>query len=74
MNEVNVLFLAFILSNAYWAFVCLKLTNRVMSRNYSEYVTAARGPVKKQAKPQVLEPDEFAEAQAKQLNAILHVT
>jgi len=34
------LIVAFIGSNIYWALVCLKLTNRIMSKNYAEVVQA----------------------------------
>lgn len=54
----------------YWAKICYQLTNRIMSRNYSELKQA-------EAKPTVLRPlkdedahDPFAENQAKELNSL----
>lgn len=74
MTEAQVLSALLLMTNAYWAIVCFKLTNRLMSRNYHEYVGATKKPAKRDRQEPEPERDEFAENQAKQLNAILHIT
>jgi hypothetical protein len=61
-----------IASNIYWALVCLKLTNRLMSRNYTEFMQSS-------AKPRVIKPqaidmsDPVAERNAKDMNAMIGI-
>lgn len=58
--------------NVFWANVCLKLTNRIMSRNYLEVAQADRKPVP--FKPIVEDDsDPTAERQAKELNSIMGI-
>lgn len=57
------------LSNLFWAFVCLRFANRLMARDFGDYVRNARKPEK--PKPIVLEVDEFAENQAQEINSIM---
>lgn len=62
-----------IVTNAYWAYVCFRLVNRLMSRNFYEFRAAEKRPEKPQVKKPELERDEYAEAQAAQLNSIIHI-
>ena len=59
-------------SNIFWAVVCLKLTNRLMSRNFGEYVQALNKP--KRLKP-ILEDmsDPVAERHASEMNSIIGI-
>lgn len=71
MNEEVILFVAFLASNAFWATVCLKLTNRLMSRNYHEFVSATRKVAPRKRTDFADGPDAFAEAQAEQVNSLM---
>lgn len=53
---------------AYWSFICFKLTDKLMSRNYQEYATYARKPDK--VIEQVDQYDPAMDEQAKKANAI----
>ncbi len=57
-------------SNAYWAFVCLKLTNRLMSRNYGELLQAQNKPVRIKPIPEDLS-DPVAERHANDMNSLI---
>ena len=59
-------------SNAYWALVCLKLTNRLMSRNFAEYTQAVR-PVKALKPVPEDMSDPVAERNARDMNAMIGV-
>jgi hypothetical protein len=61
-----------IASNAYWALVCLKLTNRLMSRNYAEYAQSAYRPKPTKPIPQDMS-DPVAERNAKDMNAMIGI-
>jgi len=64
-----------IVTNIFWAFVCLKFTNRLMSRNFYEFKAADQSrPTKQVPKIVIPETDEYAEAQAKELNSILNIS
>lgn len=73
MNEwfiVGILIVLMIAQNIFWAKICLKLTNRIMSRNYAELRQAEQTPVS--SRPlQEEEVDLFAEKQARELNSML---
>lgn len=71
MTEEAILFFAFLASNIFWAVVCLKLTNRLMSRNYHEFVGATKKVAPKKRADIDDGPDAFAEAQAEQLNSLM---
>lgn len=63
-----------IAQNALWANICLKLTNRIMSRNYLEVAQGEKKPQKPLR--QIVEEDDsdpVAERQAKELNSIMGV-
>lgn len=71
---IGILVALMIAQNIFWAFICLKLTNRIMSRNYQEVVQAER----KTLPPQLVVDeddtvDHVAERQAKELNSIMGV-
>ena len=74
MIEVSFITLVAVLisSNIYWALVCLKFTNRLMSRNYAEYAQAVYRP-----KPIKLEEpdlsDPIAEQNARDMNAMIGI-
>lgn len=53
--ELIILSALLILSNGYWAFVNNKLTNKLMSRNYTDYQVATTITEKKSAKIEKLE-------------------
>ena len=59
-----------LLSNGFWATVCLKLTNRLMSRNYGELIQATKKPIKIQSVPEDMS-DPVAETNAHNMNAII---
>lgn len=74
MIEINfyILVALLIASNAYWATVCLKLTNRLMSRNYIEFTQANKKP----SKPVVVKDDisdPVAEQNARDMNAMIGI-
>ena len=71
VSEELILFIAFLASNTFWAVVCLKLTNRLMSRNYHEFVSATKKVVPRKRDDAADGPDAFAEAQAEQLNSLM---
>lgn len=73
MIEVSLIALL-MATNIFWAYVCLKLTNRLMSRSYHEYAMAEKKPVKRAVVENSPEVDEFAESQARQLNALMGTT
>ena len=72
MIELSLVTLVLLLvaSNAYWAFVCLKLTNRLMSRNYGELLQAENKPVRLKPVPEDLS-DPIAERHAADMNSLI---
>ncbi len=61
-----------IASNIYWASVCLKLTNRLMSRNYGELIQATNKPTNLMSAPEDMS-DPVAERHAKEMNSLMGV-
>lgn len=59
-------------SNIFWATVCLKLTNRLMSRNYAELVQVSKKPTRLKPIPEDMS-DPVAERHAKELNSLMGV-
>ena len=72
MIELSLITLVALLvaSNIYWASVCLKLTNRLMSRNYGELIQATNKPVRLKPMPEDTS-DPLAESHAAQANSLL---
>ena len=72
MTEVSlyVIVALLIASNSYWAFVCLKLTNRLMSRNYGELIQATAKPVRLKPLAEDMS-DPVAESHADTMNSML---
>ena len=70
MTESIVLTVALLGSNIYWAWVCLKLTNRLMSRNYGELVQADNKPKLIKPLPEDMS-DPIAERHAKEMNSMM---
>lgn len=73
MTEALVLIALLIGSNIYWASICFKLTNRLMSRNYFEFKQSERKPIKSKPELVIDEPDEYAEAQAREINTLMNM-
>jgi hypothetical protein len=71
VSEETLIFIAFMLSNAFWAFVCFKLVNRLMSRNYHEFVSATRKVTPRKQSDLADGPDPYAESQANQMNSLM---
>ncbi len=59
-----------IASNIYWASVCLKLTNRLMSRNYGELIQSERKPTLIKPPPEDMS-DPVAERNAEHMNSLM---
>ena len=59
-----------IASNVYWALVCLKLTNRLMSKNYGEFIQAERKPMNLKPPPEDTS-DPVAERHARAMNSMI---
>lgn len=59
-------------SNIFWAITCFRLTDRLMSRNYQEFVTGERllKPTNVSAKPKVALVDSIAEDHADKANRL----
>ncbi len=72
MNEISfyVLVALLIASNSYWALICLKLTNRLMSRNYGELLQAENKPQRLKPVPEDLS-DPVAERHANDMNSLI---
>ncbi len=72
MIEVVVagLVILIIAQNVFWAKVCLNLTNRIMSRNFSEFMQAQNKPTILKALPED-DHDPIAERQAQELNTMM---
>ena len=72
MIELSLITLVALLiaSNSYWAFVCLKLTNRLMSRNYGELLQAENKPRQLKPIPEDMS-DPVAERHAEQMNSLI---
>ncbi len=75
MTEVSfyVLVALLIASNSYWAMMCLKLTNRLMSRNYGELLQAENKPVRLKPVPEDMS-DPIAERHANDMNSLIGIT
>ena len=71
LNLIVILTLVALLigSNIYWAFMCLKLTNRIMSKNYGELKQAENKPKLVKEMP-VDQADPIAERHAREMNAV----
>jgi len=65
------LVIALIASNVFWANVCFKFVNRLMARDYTEFKLAERKPQKTGPHLVLPETDEFAEAQAREINSLM---
>lgn len=59
-------------SNVFWALLCLKLTNRLMSRNYMEYAAVLNPPKSPKSTPQDMS-DPVAERNARDMNAMIGI-
>ncbi len=72
MTEISfyVLIALLLASNSYWAVVCLKLTNRLMSRNYGELLQAENKPVRIKPVPEDMS-DPVAERHANDMNSLI---
>lgn len=72
MNEIALYTIVALLigSNTFWAMVCLKLTNRLMSRNYGELIQATNKPVRLKPVPEDMS-DPLAESHAANANSLL---
>ena len=57
-------------TNIYWPIVCLKLTNRLMSRNYGELIQATNKPVRLKPVPEDMS-DPVAERHAADMNSLI---
>lgn len=72
MTESIFLLVALLTTNIYWAAVCLKLTNRLMSRNYGELIQAERKPAQLKPVPEDMS-DPIAERHAKEMNSMIGI-
>lgn len=75
MTEI-VLSLTLIATNALWAFVCFRLSDRLMSRDYVSFVQAER--LKKPVEKASVTPDDAVidpedERKAQELNRIFNI-
>lgn len=59
-----------IAQNVFWANVCLKLTNRLMSRNYGELIQATNKPADLKPVPDDMS-DPIAERHARDMNSMI---
>ena len=61
-----------VLTNALWGYICLRLVDRLMSRNYQEFVQGERlrKPTNVSPKPKVALVDPIAEDNARQANSL----
>ena len=59
-------------TNIFWALTCFRLTDRLMSRNYQEFVQGERlrKPTNVSAKPKVVLVDPIAEDNASKANSL----
>lgn len=73
MIFMGFLFSLLIASNVFWANLLLKLTNRIMSRNYAELRQAEAKPTLVKPNSQDEDYDPVAERQAKELNSMLGI-
>ncbi len=67
---IGVLIALMIGQNVFWANVCLKLTNRLMSRNYGELIQAENKPLKLKPLPEDMS-DPVAERHARDMNSMI---
>ncbi len=61
-----------IMTNVLWGFICLRLVDRLMSRNYQEFVQGERlkKPTNVSARPKVALVDPIAEDNASKANSL----
>ncbi len=67
---IGVLIALMIGQNVFWANVCLKLTNRLMSRNYGELIQATNKPAQLKPFPEDTS-DPVAERNARDMNSMI---
>jgi hypothetical protein len=67
---IGILVVLMVGQNIFWANVCLKLTNRLMSRNYGELIQAKNKPTKLQSAPEDMS-DPVAERNARDMNSMI---
>lgn len=66
-------------SNAFWAYTCMQLTNRLMSRNYFEYTQGKvnlkplRPQTRKQPNEDELVVDPEDDRQARDMNSLMGI-
>ncbi len=74
MPEIYVILHIFLLlgTNVFWAITCFRLTDRLMSRNYQEFVQGERlkKPTNVSARPKVALVDPIAEDNASKANKL----
>lgn len=70
--SLYVLVALLISSNIFWASVCLKLTNRLMSRNFGEYAQAIKKPTPIKPIPEDMS-DPVAERHAREMNSLVGI-
>ncbi len=59
-------------SNLFWGYICLQLTNRLMSKDFGSYVQAVKKPAKIQIVPEDMS-DPVAESHAASANSMIGV-
>ena len=71
MSEYVSLFLL-VFTNIFWGYICLVLVNRLMSRNYQEYVQGERlkKSINVSPRPKVALVDPIAEDNASKANSL----
>ncbi len=77
MTEAVLILLSVVMiaSNVLWAFLCVQLMDRLMSRNYLEF---KQGKVMGKPEPEVKRPDELVvdpidQLQAQEMNALVGI-
>lgn len=72
LGLIVTLALLLLATNVYWSLVVYKLNDRLMSRNYLEFVQGERlkKPTNVSAKPKVALVDPIAEEHAKRANSL----
>ncbi len=74
MMEVSLYTLIALLigTNSFWAWVCLQLTNRLMSRDFGSFVQATKKPVRLKEVPEDMS-DPLAERHAFEANSMIGI-
>ncbi len=70
--SLYILIALLITTNLFWSYVCLQLTNRLMSRDFGSYVQALKKPAKIQLVPEDMS-DPLAESHAASANSMIGV-